>query len=138
MAKLSAKNASFGSSFNIKNNTSDDYQVIDSKDKPLAMCWINIGIFITNKKGEKEFVSLPVGIPVDTMRRGKEPSVNSEYASRIRKQNQLLDDALSIFDDMDAGDVLFPDNVTVQFLKRRDAEDIEVDDGELAQIRWSR
>lgn len=67
-------------------------------DKPKATLWLNIGyhieVEVTAGDGstsmENRFVSLPVGIPVDTMQLLPETSQNQGYAAFQAARNQLL------------------------------------------------
>lgn len=67
-------------------------------DKPKATLWLNIGyhieVEVTAGDGstsmENRFVSLPVGIPVDTMQLLPETSQNQGFAAFQAARNQLL------------------------------------------------
>lgn len=67
-------------------------------DKPKATLWLNIGYHVpvvtTAADGtqvqENRFVSLPVGIPVDTMQMLPETSQNQGFAAFQAARNELL------------------------------------------------
>lgn len=67
-------------------------------DKPKATLWLNIGyhvpVITTASDGtqvqENRFVSLPVGIPVDTMQMLPETSQNQGFAAFQAARNELL------------------------------------------------
>lgn len=67
-------------------------------DKPKATLWLNIGyhvpVITTAADGtqvqENRFVSLPVGIPVDTMQMLPETSQNQGFAAFQAARNELL------------------------------------------------
>ena len=132
MTTISPKNASFGSSFHNKPEDSSS----DKEMKLKAKFWINIGIKIKKADGTFEFISLPVGIAADTMRRNTVPTNKSEYAVKLTKQNQLLDDALSVFESMQPGESLEVESIVGQFYRMKDEEIAEVDETEVSQIKW--
>ena len=37
----------------------------NAPEKKPATLWLNVGVTVTNEKGEPEFIQLPVGIPLD-------------------------------------------------------------------------
>ena len=129
MANLD-KRASFGS-------TLKQQQVIDSKEFIPAKCWINIGVFLKQKDGTKVFVKLPVGLAVDTMKLPKEPTRNSEYGIRISQELELHADAMRIFNEMEEGTEIYPEDVVVEFRKVKAEETVELDPEEMKQIRWN-
>ena len=132
MATVSPKNASFGSSFNNKPEESTS----DNAVKPKAKFWINVGIKIKKSDGTEEFISLPVGIAADTMRRNTIPANKSEYAVKLTKQNQLLDDALSVFESMKPGESQEVVSIVGQFYRMKDEEVTELDETDISQIKW--
>ena len=132
MATVPPKNASFCSSFTNKPEDSSS----DKDMKAKAKFWINIGIKIKKSDGTFEFISLPVGIAADTMRRNTVPANKSEYAVKLTKQNQLLDEALSIFESLDPGEAIEVDSIVGQFYRMKDEETAEVDASEVSQIKW--
>ena len=132
MATVSPKSASFGSSFNNKSEDSSS----DNGMKPKAKFWINVGIKIKKSDGTFEFISLPVGIAADTMRRNTVPANKSEYATKLTKQNQLLDDALSVFESLEPGQSMEVESIVGQFYRMKDEEVTELDETESSQIKW--
>ena len=132
MATVSPKSASFGSSFNTKPEESTS----DNAMKPKAKFWINVGIKIKKSDGTFEFISLPVGIAADTMRRNTIPANRSEYATKLTKQNQLLDDALSVFESLEPGQSMEVESIVGQFYRMKDEEVTELDETESSQIKW--
>ena len=132
MATVPPKSASFGSSFNNKPEDSTS----DNAMKPKAKFWINVGIKIQKSDGTFEFISLPVGIGVDTLRRNTIPNNKSEYATKLTKQNQLLDDALAVFESMQPGESMEVESIVGQFYRMKDEESVELDETEVSQIKW--
>ena len=132
MATVSPKSASFGSSFNNKSEESTS----DNAVKPKAKFWINVGIKIQKSDGTSEFISLPVGIAADTMRRNTIPANKSEYAVKLTKQNQLLDDALSVFESLEPGQSIEVESIVGQFYRMKDEEVTELDETDISQIKW--
>jgi hypothetical protein len=69
--------------------------VASKADLPKATAWLNVGytVQVTLSDGtvEDRFVSIPVGIPLDTMEPIKITSRNVEYAQFQAAQNDLLE-----------------------------------------------
>lgn len=60
------------------------------QDQPKAKVWINIGYYVTTGDGDQRFVSLPVGIPLDTMEEVSTRSSNDDYRAFQSARNDLL------------------------------------------------
>lgn len=82
----------------LKNTQTAAKPAAAASDKPKAALWLNIGyhvpIEVTAADGttsmENRFVSLPVGIPVDTMQLLPENSQNPVFAAFQSARNELL------------------------------------------------
>lgn len=82
----------------LKNTQTAAKPAATASDKPKAALWLNIGyhvpVEVTAADGttsmENRFVSLPVGIPVDTMQLLPENSQNLVYAAFQSARNELL------------------------------------------------
>lgn len=70
-----------------------------SNERPKALLWLNIGYEaeFTNADGviEKRFVSLPVGVPVDTMAQLKANTSNEQYNQFQQARNSLLEQLIA-------------------------------------------
>lgn len=111
-----AVTSSFAKSFGASKNTSKE-------DKPKANFWLNIGLE-KDVNGEKIFLALPVGIPLDTQERLKETSSNKEFAQLQAARNHLLEQLIKF-----SGKELKPGEDTlidlqVQIRRVRDHEDV--------------
>ncbi|MER9436673.1 hypothetical protein NKJ04_17420 [Mesorhizobium sp. M0618] len=62
----------------------------DPNEKPKADRWLNVGYEVTTAEGV-EFISLPLGQPIDTMDAAKIRGQNVEFVKKISAQNQLLE-----------------------------------------------
>lgn len=80
--------------------------------QPKAKLWLNVGYVVQipstaegAKAGDMEdrFVSLPVGIPVDTMEKLPTNSRNADYANFQAARNDLLDQIMAAAQGLDAG-----------------------------------
>lgn len=62
------------------------------RDLPQATIWLNVGYTLegAGKDGEDLFISLPVGLPIDTMQSVSESSNNADYANMQQARNALL------------------------------------------------
>jgi hypothetical protein len=66
----------------------------DKKDLPKANFWLNIGYSVTvdtDQGTEERFVSLPMGIPVDTQELLPTNSRNQDWAAFSAARNNLLE-----------------------------------------------
>jgi hypothetical protein len=69
-------------------------------EAPKAQFWLNIGFVAEGTAKPEEgkgdtFVSLPIGIPLDTMERLKTNSSNEEFAQLQAARNDLLDQIMA-------------------------------------------
>lgn len=72
------------------------------EDKPKAEFWMNVGY----ETGDPEypFISLPMGIPLDTMERADETANNPAFAEFRQAQNLLLDQIMEQASQLQPGD----------------------------------
>lgn len=79
-----------------------------SKDaRPKSQLWLNIGYdsgVPDETTGGTKFVSLPVGIPVDTQEKLSTNSRNKEYAAFQAARNDLMEQILSVGKSLAAGE----------------------------------
>lgn len=70
-----------------------------------AKVWLNVGVYIDNPKepGTQIFVSLPVGIPLDTMKFQEVRGSSEDFAHLVQAKNQLLKDLQDASKDLPAG-----------------------------------
>lgn len=76
-----------------------------SKDeRPQAQFWMNIGFMSENPEtGEELFVSLPVGLPLDTMAAMKVSGNNAEWRQLAAAKNALLEQLQQAVQAMEPG-----------------------------------
>lgn len=77
-----------------------------SDDRPKAEFWLNVGYqsdAIDPETGERRFVSLPTGIPLDTQEKLDTRMKNRDYANFQAARNGLLDDLLEQAKKLDPG-----------------------------------
>lgn len=77
-----------------------------AQSKPAAQFWLNIGYQteVVNEDGSKKFVSLPMGIPLDTMEPAKVNSSNKDYAAFMSAKNDLLNAFMAEADKLAPGE----------------------------------
>lgn len=71
----------------------------DKRDLPKAQFWLNVGynVEIDTEHGvESRFVSLPIGIPLDTQEKLPTNSRNQQFAQFQAARNDLMDQLLEI------------------------------------------
>ncbi len=81
------------------------------KDLPKAQLWLNVGyimaVTVTMADGttedREEFVSLPVGIPLDTQEPKAITGTSDIYRKRVAAQNKLLEDAQKLGAELEPG-----------------------------------
>jgi hypothetical protein len=73
------------------------------QDLPKAQFWLNFG-YMAGEGDNEKFVSLPTGIPLDTMERVSVRSSNQEFAMYQAARNALLDQLLEAAAKLEPGD----------------------------------
>jgi hypothetical protein len=97
----------------------------NAAEAPKAQFWLNIGFVAEGTARPDEgkgdtFVSLPVGIPLDTMERLKTNSSNEEFAQLQAARNDLFDQIMEQANKLEPGaEMVF----TIQAQVRRVKED---------------
>lgn len=88
----------FNRTFGAGNNNSSAASTSTTTDKPKAKFWLNIGYVAAGAgdDGEDRFVSLPVGIPLDTMEHVATNSRSDSYREFQSARNDLLDQIMSV------------------------------------------
>jgi hypothetical protein len=68
-------------------------------DKPRAKYWLNVGYSTTVMIGtveEERFISLPLGIPLDTQEKLKVNSKNDDFAAQQTARNHLFEQIMEV------------------------------------------
>lgn len=108
----------------------------DPKDLPKATLWINVGYdsgVKDEETGHNKFVSLPLGIPVDTQERLKTNMRNSEYGRLNAARNNLMDQILEKAKSLAPGEEMLL-NLQVQLRRvNDDAADAGTENNELVR-----
>jgi hypothetical protein len=75
-------------------------------DAPKAKIWLNVGYVAegAGENGEDRFVSLPVGIPLDTQDRVQTNTRNADYNDFQAARNDLLDQLLAVATGLEPGE----------------------------------
>ena len=96
-------------------------------EREQAMLWLNVGYWVelVDEQGEikKEFVSLPMGIPVDTMKTIGKLSSNPDFANLQSAKNQLLADLIKVGKELKPGQTC--DDLPLTLQLRRVAEPVK-------------
>jgi hypothetical protein len=93
-------------------------------DRPKAQFWLNVGL-LKEVKGEAVFLSLPVGIPLDTQDRLPETSSNKEFAQMQAARNNIMDQLLAYAQTMEAGDDVIID-LQVQLRRVKETQEVSI------------
>lgn len=76
----------------------------DRASQPKAQFWLNVGYYVDEGTDDERFVSLPVGIPLDTMERVSTRSSNIDFAQFQAARNDLLEQFQTLCSDLKPGD----------------------------------
>lgn len=79
---------------------------VGSSDRAKAQFWVNIGYVsdTVDSEGKHRFVSLPLGIPLDTQERLATNSRNTEFAEFQASRNDLLDQLMAAAEPLAPGE----------------------------------
>ncbi|QYW02213.1 ssDNA-binding protein [Stenotrophomonas phage Philippe] len=95
------------------------------QDRPKSKFWINVGypITVTNDDGttREEFISLSMGIPLDSVEYKPATSSNKDWAQREAAQNHLLDLLKSKGSELQPGEALILDRLSVELRQVKDS-----------------
>jgi len=88
-------------------------------DRPAAQVWLNIGINVdmsNPETGETEtvFVSLPLGLPVDTMEPLAMRGSNANWANMVQAKNYVLEELQKMAAGVAPGEGEFVDGLKIQ------------------------
>lgn len=73
------------------------------EEKVKSQLWVNVGYSI-EVEGESVFVSIPMGIPVDSVKELPTNTRNSEFNMLNQARNQLLADIVAASEDLESGE----------------------------------
>ena len=95
-----------------------------AKDLPKSQIWINLGYTAegAGKDGEDVFVSLPYGLPLDSMEHVNTKSKNEDYSALQQARNSLLDQVKEASATLQPGESML---VTLEIQIRRIEEEVE-------------
>ena len=72
--------------------------------KPAAKIWLNVGYTsVDPTTGESTFISLPLGIPLDTMEMKPVTGTNEDYKQLLQAKNALLEMLQTVSAQVDSG-----------------------------------
>ena len=73
------------------------------EEKVKSQLWVNVGYSI-EVEGEQVFVSIPMGIPVDSIKELPTNTRNAEFNLLNQARNQLLADITAASEDLESGE----------------------------------
>lgn len=122
-------NKVFGGNTNLTNQTTAKNTA--KQDKPKAQYWINLGYGVEyiDAQGEDQsrFISLPMGLALDSMDKVAVNSSNQEYAAMQTARNDLYDQLMAKAQQLNPGEETTV-NLTIQLRRvKDDAEPISND-----------
>lgn len=108
-------------------------------ERPQAEIYLNIGLTIqvpNSETGEMEdvFLSLPYGLPVDTMNELVIRGNNAEWNQTAAARNDLLKALVQMGQSLEAGTGKAMANLEVQLYKRNEQKEAHADNNVMAQL----
>jgi hypothetical protein len=100
----------------------------NKQDKPKANFWLNVGLLKKVDDGEV-FLSLPIGIPLDTQDRLPETSSNKEFAQMQAARNNIMDQLIAYANTMEPGQDIVID-LQVQLRRVKETQEVSTKVGE--------
>ena len=121
MATMNANSAASIISDALAGNTST------KEEKQQAMVYLNIGIYVpmANEKGEMAdtFVSLPFGLPIDTMTKLVAKGSNAEWNTLVDLKNGLLEALTTLGNSQEPGTGKVLPKLECQIFHRKEASE---------------
>jgi hypothetical protein len=107
-----------------KRGALNNQQQAAAKDLPKSQIWINLGFTAegAGAEGEDVFVSLPYGLPLDSMEHVNTKSKNADYSALQHARNDLLDQVKEASATLQPGESML---VTLEIQIRRIEEEVE-------------
>lgn len=107
-------------------------------ERPQADVYLNIGITvqIPNADGQMEdvFLSLPYGLPLDTMNELVIRGNNTEWNQTAAARNDLLKALVQMGNSLDSGTGKVMANLEVQLYKRNEQKEAHADNNVMSQL----
>lgn len=97
------------------------YSASSSNEPQEAFVWLNVGF--TTPDGE--FVTLPFGIPLDTMQEAKVRGTDPHWRSLMQAKNSLLQQLISMADRVQPGESKILKGLQVQLYKKAEADETQ-------------
>ena len=95
----------------------------DKAEKPVAQVYANLGKHFDIEQDDgsivSEFISIPLGIAVDTQLPMVSKSSNNAYNQRVEIKNRILDLVKKEADRLDPGDTEMLTGLDIQLLRRK-------------------
>ena len=86
-------------------------------DRPETKVWMNVGVMVGDT-----FVSLPIGVGIDTMQAADERTNSAEYSQLVQARNALLKKLQSFSEDLKPGEEANVDGLLVQIRRVNDKQ----------------
>lgn len=90
---------------------------INRADRPETKVWMNVGVMVGDT-----FVSLPIGVGIDTMQAADERTNSAEYSQLVQARNALLKKLQSFSEDLKPGEEANVDGLLVQIRRVNDKQ----------------
>jgi HAMP domain-containing protein len=111
-----------GAGNNTRRNTTD------STEREQAQVYLNIGFMSKNAEGEDEFISLPVGVGLDTMKPINVSGSNEEWKQLAQAKNALMEQLQKAAEQMEPGEEHVIADLQIQIRRRNVSEQPDAGD----------
>ena len=103
-------------------------------EKPKSRLWANVGVLTKalDDKGEPIFISLPVGLPIDTMKPIKPRGNNAKWLQLVGAKNSLLEEVQKLGAELpDGGHIDIPLTIRLQHVSEQNGDGDQSDNNPL-------
>jgi hypothetical protein len=86
----------------------------NAQEREKTQSWLNIGFTSTDSNGDDVFISLPLGLAIDTMKPANVPNKDSDYRDMTIAKNELLDQLQKMIAGMEPGQTEIIETLQIQ------------------------
>jgi hypothetical protein len=86
----------------------------NGQEREKTQSWLNIGFTSTDSNGDDVFISLPLGLAIDTMKPSNVPNKDSDYRDMTIAKNELLDQLQKLIAGMEPGQTEIIETLQIQ------------------------
>lgn len=99
-----------------------------NEEREPTKVWLNIGVPSKDENGDPIFLSIPLGIALDSMKPAKITGKNEEFRNMMAAKNQLMEQLQKLGEEMAPGEELILDDLSVQIRRVEEPTEAEKDE----------